>query len=194
MRNSLRLKEANGEETRSAIVIADNFESPFLIGDLAPVTQFLDEIPEEIENSATELYLLNLPIQRASLLSRNWLATEHVEVNYWVTHEHWEILDGFVKATGGLFLRDVTYDYGWIKLVLVGDPSRTLDKESFYRGLSSLKLAMEAGGVAFEGPALTEPSIRSLLVDKLVPLAKPMKRYIPKKFVIALYKILERIR
>lgn len=194
MRNSFRLNEDNIEETRSAIVIADNFESPFLIGDLAPDTHFHDEIPVKLENPQTELYLLNLPIQRASLLSRNWLAADRAEVNYWVTYEHWELLDGFARSTEGLFLRDVSYDCDWIKLVLVGDPSNTLDKESFYRGLSALELSKESGGGTFAVSTLTEPSIRSVLVDRLVPLAKPVKRYIPKKLVIVLYKILERIR
>lgn len=194
MRNSFRLNKGGSEGSRSAIVIAANFECPFWIGDLAPVTQILEEIPEHIENSGTELYLLNLPIQRATVLSRSWLADRRSEVNYWVTSEHWELMNDFAQSTEGIFLKNVSYDCDWIKLVLVGDPSNTLDKESFYRGLSSLQLAEGPGEVSFVGSPLTEPSIRSLLVDKIVPLAKPFKRYIPKRLVIAMYKVLEQLR
>lgn len=194
MRKSIRPNGVSGEVARRAIVIADTFERPFLIGDLAPNTQFLDEIPVHLESSETELYLLNLPLQRAQLLSLNWLECDHTEVNYWIMRNQWELLDGLAESAEGIYIRDVSYNSDWIKLVLVGDSPNTLDKESFYRGLCALGLIKGGERLEFEGASLTEPSFRGLLIGKLIPLAKPIKSFMPKKLIVVVYKILERIK
>ena len=43
-------------------------------------------------------------------------------------------------------------------------------------------------------PAATAVTLRSLLISRVTPLAKPFKKYLPSSIVILMYKVLERIR
>ena len=47
-----------------------------------------------------------------------------------------------------------------------------------------------------ESPDVVAPemSLRSLVISRITPLAKPLKKYLPGSAVIMLYKILEKIR
>lgn len=44
------------------------------------------------------------------------------------------------------------------------------------------------------GVAVPEMSLRSLVISRITPVAKPLKKYLPGSVVIVLYKILEKIR
>lgn len=65
--------------------------------------------------------------------------------------------------------------------------------EDFIRGLSAPN-AEKASDSCSSDQRLESISLRSILISRAATLAKPVKRFVPPFAIVALYKILERIR
>lgn len=177
-----------------ALVIAEDFETPFSLGDLAQYVQVVEELPEEAIADRTELFLLNLRAPRAGLLASRWLERGASRVHYWATLESWQLIVDFLDNSNALQVVDVSYEGRWIKLEISVSTEQTIQKQSFLIGLSVMSAATSREVTRNPEPRLTEPTFRGLLINKVLPIAKPLKRFIPHRLVIMLYKILEKLR
>lgn len=183
-------KDGSVEEV---IVIADGFDSAFSIGQLAERVRIADELPIDA-GEAQGLVLLNLPVDRAFRIAEQWSSFGHAEAQFWVTYENWMQLTDLQKGVSHLVISRVSYDEDWIKMTITADGSSQIDVDGFIAGLQALEYGSRKSDQLQIESRLSEPSFRALLINRLVPIAKPLKRYIPHKIVIQLYKVLEKLR
>lgn len=82
---------------------------------------------------------------------------------------------------------------GWIQVRI--EQARNGDRSSA-DWLEGLSVAATPSRVSQEPVATAETAmtLRSLLISRVTPLAKPFKKYLPSSVVILMYKVLERIR
>jgi len=178
---------------REAVVIAEDFETSFSIGQIAHHVRIVEELPRDLSH-VDGLFLLNLHAEKALRLARLWSSLAQSDVQYWVTYENWSRLTGLSSWVDGLGISKVFYDEDWIKLTVSGDEESHLDIESFIAGLGALNHGLKQATQLAWDAQLSEPSIKGLLIGRLIPIMKPLKRFIPQTSVIYLYKILEKVR
>jgi len=187
-------KESVSEVPNKALVIANDFESPFSIGQLACNTYFVEQLSQEPKEDDTELFLLNLDTPRAIELTNVWLQWNRPTVNYWATFENWVKVQEYIGAIPELSIEQVDYDDCWIKLVISMDGGDSIHSKSFLYGLEVLRGVMKVQvPLEFEA-GISEPSFRGYLVSRIIPFAKPFKRFLPPLLVIYIYKLLEKLR
>lgn len=178
---------------REALVVAEDFETPFTIGHLARNIRVVEELPRDLGN-ADGLFLLNLSVEDALGLSQDWISRGNSNVHYWVTYEKWTALKELANFQAELGIANVDYDEDWIKLIISSSSAEHVDVPSFIVGLSALRHSLALTPPPSPTSQLTEPSFKSLLIKQLIPIMKPLKRFIPHKIVIYMYKILEKLR
>ena len=177
-----------------AFVVVEDFETPIELGELATKTYFVEEPSEIGQDADRELFLINVLEPRASKFTEDWFTASKPRVHYWATIDNWEVLVDFVKSNSNLYIEKVQYEQNWIKLVVTDESPTPVDIPSFIAGLSVLKVALQRQETEVIGSELTEPTLKSLLINRLVPVAKPLKRFIPHNVVIIMYKVLEKLR
>lgn len=178
----------------NALVIVNDFETSFSIGQLAYNIYLIEDLSENPKEVDTELFLLNLDSPRAVDVTTIWFQWGRPRVNYWATFENWEKVKEFINAFPELTIERVEYDDYWIKVVASKHDSDSLHSTSFLQGLEVLRGALRhQDPIDFEA-RISEPSFRKYLISRTIPLAKPIKRFLPHKLVIYIYKLLERLR
>ena len=183
-------KDGSVEEV---IAIADGFDSAFSIGQLAERVRIADELPLDA-GEAQGLFLLNLAVDKAFKLTEQWLSIGHSHAQFWVTYENWKQLTDLQDNLSHLVISRVSYDEDWIKLTITADSSNQLDVDGFIAGLQALEHGSSQSDQLQIESRVSEPSFRALLINRLVPIVKPLKRFIPHKIVIQMYKVLEKLR
>jgi len=178
---------------REAVVIAEDFETPFSIGELADHLHIVEELSHDFSD-VDGLFLLNLSAGKALTLARAWLSSARTDVQYWVTYENWARLRELSSEVNELAISKVVYDEDWIKLTISEAEESHLDIESFIVGIGSLNHGLDQTKIPAGESRLSEPTIKSLLIGRLIPIMKPLKRFFPHRVVIYLYKILEMLR
>ncbi|AKK02028.1 hypothetical protein [Corynebacterium epidermidicanis] len=91
-------------------------------------------------------------------------------------------------AVNGLHLTE-----NWIHLAILPATASSRSSADFRAGLQAVQRTAAVPSIV-NGENVPPINVRSLLIAELVPLVKPYKRYIPHRVVIAMYKILEKIR
>lgn len=182
------------EVAKRAYIVAESFEEPFLVGDLAKESYFVEDIPTGQLSEDAELFLINVSQPKAALLAESWITFSEQGLNYWVTYDAWERAVSFLNAVTKLSISKVEYDSDWIKLVLTKGGTDVVHRAGFCRGLESLRFALKKREPINFSAQLTEPSLRNVLFERLIHCAKPIKRFIPDKLVAYLYIILEKLR
>ena len=148
------------------------------------------------------------PIDGATETVERWLSTSGVDA-YWLLPAAGLATVGILNAA--LAREDSLVIYGasragdcvWLKLEKhttcsedMADTREEILSQSLQLFHSPFReqqtSACQGRGTANQADAL--PSIRSQLILKIAPLAKPLKQRLPKQVVVTLYKILEKIR
>lgn len=182
------------ELQREALVISEDFETPFSLGDMARDVRVIEDLAEDHHVDESELFLLNLRAPRAVQVASNWLERGASRVHYWATLENWQLIGELMDESRTLQVVGVSYEDQWIRLEIATNTEQAIQQTSFLTGLNVMSIATRKEATRQPEPHLTEPTLRGILVSKLVPLAKPLKRFIPHRLVIILYKILEKLR
>lgn len=120
-------------------------------------------------------------------------AGRHIE--YWVPRTDTSNLRQLVADHTGehMAVAGVNLSDGWIQVRMEQATNRDRSSEDWLEGL---RAAATPSGVS-QAPvatATTAVTLRSLLISRVTPLAKPFKKYLPGSVVILMYKVLERIR
>lgn len=179
----------------STIVVLSTTELPMHFGDLGNDVVFSRALSSEDVAAGGRLIFANLSVQdvRASLQD-----LEPTQFEYWADHAHLAVLCEVVSEHHGYAIIGLNVDESWVKLlvgVVSGDARSSAD---LVKGLEIAVVAAQTGKTSVETfaatPVLSEPSLASLLINTITPLAKPVKQYLPAQLVAFLYKILEKLR
>lgn len=146
--------------------------------------------------NGTRAVLVDFPPGNAiRILSR--LVRERGEAQYWAPRADTARLCNLVEtndslseslAISGLHVSDT-----WIQLRFSRAGGKTRDVEDFLKGLS----APLYGGTLIaqdRGQSLGTATLRAILVSRAATLAKPVKKYLPSAVIVAIYKVLEKLR
>lgn len=121
-------------------------------------------------------------------------ATKNRHIEYWAPRADTARLQQLALAQEGhdLSITGSRLTENWLQLRI---GSATEHDRSCADWVEGLKVATASVGFN-ESPnvAVPEMSLRSLVISRITPLAKPLKKYLPGSVVIVLYKILEKIR
>ncbi|MGV0326923.1 hypothetical protein ACUY2E_08295 [Corynebacterium confusum] len=179
------------------VVVLDDSEAPVSLASVAGDAIFLSGLPDTWPAEGDRLILVNTPEPLTLDAVSRWLSAGHEQAEFWVDHEHVARMVGLLRADvpeAQVCVTGFDADEGWLRLRLGTTLSPTRSSEDFVRGLA----AQAGAGVEREPkptePTLSEPSLGSLVVKKVVPLAKPIKQYLPATLVAYLYKGLEKLR
>lgn len=140
------------------------------------------------------LVLVDTDANEALPILRDYAAkNRHIE--YWAPRADTERLQQIALTQDGhdLSITGSRLTENWIQ-VCIG-PATEHDR-SCADWVKGLKAATAAPVESTESPSVAVPemSLRSLVISRITPLAKPLKKYLPGSVVIVLYKILEKIR
>lgn len=120
-------------------------------------------------------------------------AGRHIE--YWAPRTDTSKLRQLVADHTGehMAVAGVNLSDGWVQVRI--EQARNGDRSS-EDWLEGLKVTATPSMVSQEpvATAATTVTLRSLLISRVTPLAKPFKKYLPGSVVILMYKVLERIR
>ncbi|WP_157420728.1 hypothetical protein [Corynebacterium striatum] len=113
-----------------------------------------------------------------------------------------ERASNFLRGPDSLTAGAVTGEPGWVKMWVL--PTRVVeaaDGAGHLRSAADVSLGLsalqcvehrDAGSDAL--PELSPPSVLSALLDRVIPVVKPVKRYLPQGVIIRLYKLLARMK
>ncbi len=179
------------------VVVLDDSEAPVSLASVAGDAIFLSGASGAWPAEGDRLILVNTPEPLTLAAVSRWLGSGHEQAEFWADLEHVARMVGLLRADvpeQQVCVTGFEADEGWLRLRLGTALGPTRSSEDFVRGL-----AAHAGpGVEPESKptelTLSEPSLGSLVVKKVVPLAKPIKQYLPATLVAYLYKGLEKLR
>lgn len=113
-----------------------------------------------------------------------------------------ERASNFLRGPDNLTAGAVVCEPGWVKMwVLPTRVVETADGAGHLRSAADVSLGLaalqyveyrDAGADAL--PELSTPSMLSALLDRVIPVVKPVKRYLPQGVIIRLYKLMARMK
>lgn len=121
-------------------------------------------------------------------------ARKNRHIEYWAPRASTARLQqiALVQDSHDLSITGSRLTENWIQIRI--GPATELDRSStdWVEGLKAATAPVEFK----ESPSVAVPemSLRSLVISRITPVAKPLKKYLPGSVVIVLYKILEKIR
>ena len=117
----------------------------------------------------------------------------HIE--YWSPRSDTSNLRQLVADSTGeqLAVAGVNLTDGWVQLRIEQAGSGDRSSRDWLEGLA-VAATTSTSSAEQATTAATAVTLRSLLISRVTPLAKPFKKYLPSSVVILLYKVLERIR
>lgn len=125
------------------------------------------------------------------------LIRDRGHVEYWAPRSNvtnaLNLIGNGGKLSGSLAISGLHVSDRWIQLRLSIADRESREVEDFIRGLSAPN-AEKASDSCSSDQRLETISLRSILISRAATLAKPVKRFVPPFAIVALYKILERIR
>ncbi|MCL8493840.1 hypothetical protein M5J06_06810 [Corynebacterium sp. B5-R-101] len=125
------------------------------------------------------------------------LVRDRGHVEYWAPRSNvtnaLNLIGNGGKLSGSLAISGLHVSDRWIQLRLSIADRESREVEDFIRGLSAPN-AEKASDSCSSDQRLESISLRSILISRAATLAKPVKRFVPPFAIVALYKILERIR
>lgn len=125
------------------------------------------------------------------------LVRDRGHVEYWAPRSNvtnaLNLIGNGGKLSGSLAISGLHVSDRWIQLRLSIADRESREVEDFIRGLSAPN-AEKASDSCSSEQRLESISLRSILISRAATLAKPVKRFVPPFAIVALYKILERIR
>ena len=179
------------------IVILDDSEAPVSLASVAGDAIFLSAATDTWPADGGRLILVNTPESLTLDAAARWLSAGHEQAEYWADHEHVARMVELLRAEvaeGSVCVTGFEAREGWLRLRLGTAAGPTRSSEDFVRGLAAQSGPGRASEHTPAAPTLSEPSLGSLVVKKVVPLAKPIKQYLPATLVAYLYKGLEKLR
>ena len=139
------------------------------------------------------LVLVDTVANEALPILRDYAAkNRHIE--YWAPRADTERLQqlALAKASHDLSITGSRLTKNWIQLRIGPATEHDRSCADWVEGLKVATAPVES--TESPGVAVPEMSLRSLVISRITPVAKPLKKYLPGSVVIVLYKILEKVR
>ncbi|MEX3507343.1 hypothetical protein VVR85_07160 [Corynebacterium sp. LK2590] len=193
----LQNPERPAAEPARPVVILDDSAAPVSLASVPGDAIFLSGLPDTWPAEGGRLILVNTPEPLTLDAASRWLSAGHAQAEYWADTKHLARMVGLLRADVPEERACVTgfeAEGGWLRLRLGTASGPTRSSEDFVRGLAAQAGAGPEPEPEPAEPTLSEPSLGSLVVKKVVPLAKPIKQYLPATLVAYLYKGLEKLR
>lgn len=152
---------------------------------------------EELDKAVNiPVVLADVPAAQATpILAR--LIRDRGVVEYWAPRSAADNLRGVVGSddavSENLGVSGLHISERWIHLRVEESVGTSRPSDDFLRGLSA-PLTVANVGPRDQGPAPNAPTLRALVISRIATLAKPVKQFLPSSVVVALYKMLEKIR
>lgn len=152
---------------------------------------------EELDKTVNiPVVLADVPAAQATpILAR--LIRDRGVVEYWAPRSAADNLRGVVGSddavSENLGVSGLHISERWIHLRVEESVGTSRPSDDFLRGLSA-PLTVANVGPRDQGPAPNAPTLRALVISRIATLAKPVKQFLPSSVVVALYKMLEKIR
>ncbi|MHC2800138.1 hypothetical protein [Corynebacterium hesseae] len=151
---------------------------------------------ELLKAGEARVVLIDIPPEFAERLIAR-LVRDRGHVEYWAPRSNvtnaLNLIGNGGKLSGSLAISGLHVSDRWIQLRLSIADRESREVEDFIRGLSAPN-AEKASDSCSSDQRLESISLRSILISRAATLAKPVKRFVPPFAIVALYKILERIR
>ncbi|MCG7275737.1 hypothetical protein [Corynebacterium singulare] len=175
-------------------VLLESSEMPHVLPPAAGSVTFCFTRDQLADVDPLPIVLIDIQPDVAMEVLRSYVdAGRHIE--YWAPRTDTSNLRQLVADhTGELIaVAGVNLSDGWIQVRM--EQARNGDRSS-EDWLEGLKVTATPSMVSQEpvATAATTVTLRSLLISRVTPLAKPFKKYLPGSVVILMYKVLERIR
>lgn len=152
---------------------------------------------EELDKAVNmPVVLADVPAAQATpILAR--LIRDRGVVEYWAPRSAADNLRGVVGSddavSENLGVSGLHISERWIHLRVEESVGTSRPSDDFLRGLSA-PLTVANVGPRDQRPAPNAPTLRALVISRIATLAKPGKQFLPSSVVVALYKMLEKIR
>lgn len=188
--------------TRHAIALAINStEIPSLppeidafsfFFDSAQVEQFAREQSRFSSESIAPLIIIDNASDHAVKLATSWVIESRRHCEFWAHRHDLASLSDFMSKADTLAIDAFSIDTHWVCVRLAEPRIDSYPDTALRMGLLAGKaqytpaLQTEVGALKF--------SAAQMIISSLIPLVKPIKKYIPHNVVIILYKLLEKFR
>ena len=174
-------------------MLLESSEQPFSFPPATSPVTFCFAAEQLADVAELPLVLVDIDADGALLILRK-CATANQHVEYWAPRADTARLQQIALAQDShdLSIAGSRLTENWIQ-VRIG-PATEYDRSSadWVEGLKAASAPVES----MESPSVAVPemSLRGLVISRITPVAKPLKKYLPGSVVILLYKILEKIR
>ncbi|MDK8897567.1 hypothetical protein QP999_06405 [Corynebacterium sp. MSK004] len=121
-------------------------------------------------------------------------ATKNRHIEYWAPRSDTVRLQQIALAQNShdLSITGSRLTESWLQLRIGAATEQDRSCADWVEGLKAATTPVESK--AFPSVAAPEMSLRSLVISRITPVAKPLKKYLPGSMVVVVYKVLEKIR
>ncbi|TVU83643.1 hypothetical protein FQN05_06710 [Corynebacterium aurimucosum] len=175
-------------------MLLESSEQPFSFPPATSPVTFCFAAEQLADVAELPLVLVDTDADEALPILRQYATANH-HVEYWAPRTETVRLQqlALAKDSHDLSITGSRLTENWIQLRI--GPTTEHDR-SCADWVEGLKSATAAPVESTESPSVAVPemSLRSLVISRITPVAKPLKKYLPGSVVTMLYKILEKIR
>lgn len=174
-------------------MLLESSEQPFSFPPATSPVTFCFAAEQLADVAELPLVLVDTDANEALPILRDYAAKSH-HIEYWAPRADTERLQQIALAqhSHDLSITGSRLTENWIQVCIGPASEHDRSCEDWVQGLKAATAPVEFK----ESPDVVAPemSLRSLVISRITPLAKPLKKYLPGSAVIMLYKILEKIR
>lgn len=175
-------------------VLLESSETPYVLPSAAGSVTFCFTRGQLADADPLPIVLIDIQPDVAMEVLRNYVdAGRYIE--YWAPRTDTSNLRQLVADRTGehMAVAGINLSDGWVQVRIEQAKKGDRSSEDWLDGLT---VAATPSRVSQEpvATAATAVTLRSLLISRVTPLAKPFKKYLPSSVVILMYKVLERIR
>ena len=175
-------------------VLLESSETPYVLPSAAGSVTFCFTRDQLADTDPLPIVLIDIQPDVAMEVLGNYVDTGRY-IEYWAPRTDTSNLRQLVADRTGehIAVAGVNLSDGWIQVRMEQARNGGRSSEDWFEGL---RVAATPSMVAQEPFTTAAPAVtlRSLLISRVTPLAKPFKKYLPGSVVILMYKVLERIR
>ncbi len=174
-------------------MLLESSEQPFSFPPATSPVTFCFAAEQLADVAELPLVLVDTDADTALRILHQYATANH-HVEYWAPRVDTVRLQQLALAQEGhdLSITGSRLTENWIQVCIGPATEHDRSCEDWVQGLKSATAPVEST----ESPSVAVPemSLRSLVISRITPVAKPLKKYLPGSVVIVLYKILEKIR
>lgn len=179
-------------QNRRLVVVLESSEQLPSISGLVDDADFCFDAKELASIRADRLVLLHCSPEVTAQALDEWKRNGNTCVEYWAPRDHFPQLIAVLREVSGWSLAGCKSNERLLQLSLLPEEASDHSASDFLQGLMVHRTFDD--GYAVTAPDWSQPSLGSLLISAVVPYAKPLKRFIPPRVVVMMYKLLEKIR